>query len=40
MRTVAVSYGYGDPETIRAAGPDATSDRFERLPDILDETGP
>lgn len=35
MRTVAVSYGYGDPAALRAAKPDAVIAHFADLPAIL-----
>lgn len=36
MRTVAASYGYGDPGALRGAGPDASMERFAELPAILE----
>jgi phosphoglycolate phosphatase len=35
-RVVAVTYGYGDPEALAAAGPDALVNRFSQLPELLD----
>jgi 2-phosphoglycolate phosphatase len=35
MRTVAVTYGYGDPAALRAEAPDATVDRFADLLRVL-----
>ena len=39
MRTVAVTYGYGDPAELRAATPDATIDAFGDLPAVLRSFG-
>jgi phosphoglycolate phosphatase len=33
--TAAVTYGYGDPDSLRAAAPDFFLQRFSQLPDIL-----
>lgn len=35
MRTVAVTYGYGEPAELRAAAPDALIERFPDLPAAL-----
>jgi len=34
-RTAAVAYGYGDPDSLRAASPDFLLARFSQLPDLL-----
>ncbi|HKW43338.1 MAG TPA: HAD-IA family hydrolase [Thermoplasmata archaeon] len=37
MATVAALYGYGDPNALRAAGPDASVNRFSELPAIMEQ---
>ena len=37
MATVAALYGYGDPNAVRAAAPDASMTRFSELPTILEQ---